>query len=457
LRKIPDADNIPPRHGIALNRGGKLQMDEKEKSEAKVIGASLTPLLDSISEPADLRKLNLNELKWPTCKMDRRPSMRTRWGRKAAQLLLRAVLPRYARYPSSVERSWLPKFFAFIFFSTALYQLAAAENDSPTFHVGVVLSLSGIAAEDGQNMLHAYELAAEHVAEQGKIKVELFVEDDQTDPQKAVTAFEKLHRDNVDVVFGSAWSFVTAPLVPLSAQRKLPLINTSNFPGTFNLDASDGYAAVYYPTVSDELAPFRAYLDRQSPKRIAILTANTPWGAFQRQESLKIAAERKIEVTEDLTTPVPDNNDWATIVAKLKTNQPDMVVIWLCLNDVNLFMRKAAELHYRPTVFSSMMAYDAFQKMPSKNDLEGICFTYPYDQLRSRKNFFEAFVKKYGTEPRIYSDTSYDGLTQASNAYLKSVDSKSNVRETLIANVGAIHDRPSTLLCIRHGKIAREQ
>ena len=59
-----------------------------------------------------------------------------------------------------------------------------AEPDRP-FRVGVIQSLSGLAAEDGKTVVQALTFAAEKIrSEPGSPGIELLIEDDQTIPRK---------------------------------------------------------------------------------------------------------------------------------------------------------------------------------------------------------------------------------------------------------------------------------
>jgi branched-chain amino acid transport system substrate-binding protein len=82
-----------------------------------------------------------------------------------------------------------------------------------TLKVGVILPLSGVSAVSGKAALNGIQLAAEEVNAAGKVRLELVVVDDGTDPAKAVPAFTKLMTvDRVDIVIGGLASGVTYAL-----------------------------------------------------------------------------------------------------------------------------------------------------------------------------------------------------------------------------------------------------
>ncbi|WKZ57117.1 MAG: ABC transporter substrate-binding protein [Bdellovibrionota bacterium] len=83
--------------------------------------------------------------------------------------------------------------------------LAAAIADEPPRRIGVIASLSGFAAPYGQAVVNGAQVAKDELARQG-IRVELFIEDDQSIPKNTATAYEKLRNlDRVQALVGGSW------------------------------------------------------------------------------------------------------------------------------------------------------------------------------------------------------------------------------------------------------------
>lgn len=95
--------------------------------------------------------------------------------------------------------------------------------------VGVIVPLSGPASylvdvRDG------LELAAERLNRWGGIngaEIELLVRDSESDPAKAVEAFEELEREEKPLFYVSAMSHLTMPLVPLAEENEVVLVGVA--------------------------------------------------------------------------------------------------------------------------------------------------------------------------------------------------------------------------------------
>ena len=83
--------------------------------------------------------------------------------------------------------------------------------------IGVIQSLTGMAAEDGKTVVQALELAAADIKQQTGTEVELVVEDDQTVSKNSVSAFQKLSAAVPDAIIAATWDFTTNPLLPMAA------------------------------------------------------------------------------------------------------------------------------------------------------------------------------------------------------------------------------------------------
>ena len=92
---------------------------------------------------------------------------------------------------------------------------SVAEAESP-IRIGASASKTGTYAALGQNQLRGYELCVKHTNEKGGVlgrKIELVVDDDQSQPAAAVGIYERLiTQERVDLVLGPYGSPMTAPV-----------------------------------------------------------------------------------------------------------------------------------------------------------------------------------------------------------------------------------------------------
>jgi branched-chain amino acid transport system substrate-binding protein len=95
--------------------------------------------------------------------------------------------------------------------------------------VGAVLSLTKGAAVYGVTQQNGLQLAAEEVNAAGKVSIELVIEDDASDPQTGITAFQKLiNQDKVAAIIGPTLSNTAASSDPKAQEAGVPVLGVSN-------------------------------------------------------------------------------------------------------------------------------------------------------------------------------------------------------------------------------------
>jgi branched-chain amino acid transport system substrate-binding protein len=161
--------------------------------------------------------------------------------------------------------SYLIVFFSFPVLCT---HLEAQEK----IKIGVILPLSGPAADYGKSMRNGLQLALkENNNERPQKEIQLVYEDVQYNPVLAVLAFKKLaQRDKVDFVVSWGVNFCEA-LAPVAESLQIPFIGLCLNPHI----AQNKKYVIRFQNVIDELMRLQAsYLASQGKKRIAVLLAD---------------------------------------------------------------------------------------------------------------------------------------------------------------------------------------
>ena len=342
-----------------------------------------------------------------------------------------------------------------------------AEPDRP-FRVGVIQSLSGLAAEDGKTVVQALTFAAEKIrSAPGSSGIELLIEDDQTIPRNAVSAWQKLHSQQVDAVIGATWDFTTNPLLPLAARDQRVLFATSTLPESLDLKNAGEYGFINAISALSEAQPFAQFLDVYTPASLSLVYANNSWGESQRQVYRAVALQKGIRLVDEVKPATYDANEWAQIVPRLKASSPELVLLLLNRSDIRVFLKRALEIGFAARFFASKNAYDTFRLEEGKSFLEGLCFTYPLKRMQGQSEFFADYQKRFGEAPRIYADTSWDALFILHRAYLKSKRENVKLADALrsVSYDGlagrytydpqrSFSTGGSSLVCVRHGQVS---
>ena len=119
--------------------------------------------------------------------------------------------------------------------------------------LGVIQSLTGIAQEDGTNILKALELAVDEINAKGDTQIKLLVEDDATNAKSTVSAYQKLKSQRVDAIFGPSWVHTVRSITPLVGKDKIVAFNSSNFPETMLFEEGQGYIFTNMYSLEDDI------------------------------------------------------------------------------------------------------------------------------------------------------------------------------------------------------------
>jgi branched-chain amino acid transport system substrate-binding protein len=236
--------------------------------------------------------------------------------------------------------------------------------------IGIVLPLTGSSAEMGKLAKNGIELAINTINAQGGLKslggaklVPTYA-DSAGKPETGVMEIERLIvRDKVDAVLGPYNSNVAAPTAEVAEKYSMPYMLT-------NAVADDilkkGYKYVWRANQSSsgnaiDLIGFLKDIGKKTGKpvkTIALVYESTDWGSSSA-EALKVQAkEAGIEVVAAMDYPA-NTADMTSVIVKLKSVNPDVVIPMSYLNDALLFTRTAAEMRMNSAILAGGGGFSA--------------------------------------------------------------------------------------------------
>jgi branched-chain amino acid transport system substrate-binding protein len=315
--------------------------------------------------------------------------------------------------------------------------------------VGAVLSVTGWAGAFGTTS----KLAITHLAEEANSRgglfgrpIEVYFEDDQSNPTNSAIAATKLIRDkNVSILIGSTLTVMCMPIIPIVEQEKIP-----------NLALGAGHEITVplkkwvfrIPLTDYRFAPrmLDFVVKTVGAKKLALLHSTDSsgmMGAKGIEENIdKYGAS--IIITEKFD---PKDTNMIPQLTKIKAAQPDVIILWTSITPAAVIAKNYYQLGMDTTVVTShgVVPTPAFMSLADKT-IEGghwIIFggkdTYA-DKLPPddpwRKNIFEPFKKalkeKYGKEWEGPYANGYDAMTIAIEALkIAGTDNRAAIRDAL--------------------------
>lgn len=326
----------------------------------------------------------------------------------------------------------------------------SAIAQTQTIKIGLIGTLTGFNSVLGEDAKKGAELAVEELNSRGGIggrKIELKSEDDENDPQKAVTAARRLiDTEKVVAILGpmhSAYARAASQVTRDAKVVQMAPISTMNAltspvnPYLFRVWVRDS-------DVAEQLAKLATPY-----KKIGILYETTPWGQGGKDG---LVASLKAHGREPASVQAFDINarDLTPQVGNFKKEGVDAVIIQAQGADAAQALRAMRQLGYKPQVLGHPGLTMASFAQLARTLADGTVVLDGLDPEKPQvKQFQAAFKKRYGQEAfNFMAAAGYDSLMLVAEG-LKNADydpAKLQAGMEKIHNYKGIIGRPDSVI-----------
>jgi branched-chain amino acid transport system substrate-binding protein len=329
-----------------------------------------------------------------------------------------------------------------------------AEVVKPPIKIGAVFSVTGGGAKLGSPEKNAATMVAEQINAAGGIdgsKIELIIEDDQTNPENTTNSVKKLiTRDMVTAIIGPSVSASAYAAAPICEQDSIPLVScaaawTQLFPGKDTKQPM--YKYVFKTPQNDSDCARKIFEDCKARgfTKVALITSSSGFGQAGRLELIKFAPEFGIKIVADETYP-QDATDLTPILTKIKSKNPQAVVNWSVDPAQVVIAGQMAQLKMKAQLYQS---HGFGNKNNITPDAEGLLF--PAGRLlvvgdmdstdvqyKVLKKFKEDYEAKYNEEVSTFAGHAYDALNMLVEAIKNKGADKNSIRDGLEGLTGFV-------------------
>jgi branched-chain amino acid transport system substrate-binding protein len=276
--------------------------------------------------------------------------------------------------------------------------------------IGVVASLSGPAAPFGEQQLKGAELAAADWNAEHERKIELSVQDDQTDPKSGVSAMRKLVGDDPAAIMGPTASTIGVALAPIAKASEIPLMAASVSAPEFV--SADGFTFRNRSTTPQQAGATTKWAVDHGVRSIGMLVPNAADGKAAAKEIARVveAAGGSITGTEYVDAT---QTEYQSQMTKLVASKPDALFVFIIAPEgIAVAMKQARQLGFEGRFLTvANVENEAFLEAAG-DAAEGAVWsleTAPEGpQADAYKAFATAFKQKNGSDPDIIAGNAYD-------------------------------------------------
>lgn len=271
--------------------------------------------------------------------------------------------------------------------------------------IGILLPLTGPAANHGQDSLNAIRLRMDQIEASGGPAISLAVEDSQSNPTQALNAFQKLTDINkVPVVIGPISSSIVLGLASVANERHVPIIAIgSSAPKITEAGPYVYRHALLAETQSAELA--RYAWNTLGATNVAFFYMNDDTGLGYANRFREVY-EQLGGVISEVETFDRDSRDFRTQLTKLKASGAPVVFSPGIPSSTGYLLKQSAELGYLCTVLAGYGVEGQDIITIAGNEGRRLIYTsMPYDQA-----FLEAYQERYNKAATAGAGLAYDAM-----------------------------------------------
>lgn len=315
--------------------------------------------------------------------------------------------------------------------ATALLATAPLAASAENVRIPVLVPITGILALEGTSQRNGAVMALDEKPR--GIEADYDVTDTAASPETAVNALERaLAQPNVVAVAASIFGPQMLAMMPIAAERKVPLVTIS---GTAKVtEMGNAYVFRFFPTDAVvKVAQARYVVEELKKTRVALVYQTTAYGQSGQAHLLdnfkRLGASVVFE--EGLA---PTVKDMAPVLAKLKAANPDVIALQLHSGPTALFVKQAAGSNL-PIVAGSAMHQPSTAALLEPAELKGVCAESGSSPISggspAMEQFTQAYRAKFNAEPDAFAVAQYDGTRMVLAAVGKGARTAAQVRDAL--------------------------
>jgi branched-chain amino acid transport system substrate-binding protein len=238
--------------------------------------------------------------------------------------------------------------------------LPSAAGAQQPIRIGASVGTSGQYAALGQNQVRGHQLCVKDTNDKGGVlgrKVELLVEDDQSQPAVAARIYEKLiGQDKVDAVLGPYSSPITDVVADVTERHKMPMVATGA--------ATTSIFKKGRKFVFMLLSPAEVYLEgfvdlaaKRGLKTLAIIHEETLFPKAIAQGAAELARKKGLQIIRTEAYP-KGTTDFTPLLQKIAAANPDALAAATYFEDSVAIARQLKEMSVNPRMFGVTVGGD---------------------------------------------------------------------------------------------------
>ncbi len=286
--------------------------------------------------------------------------------------------------------------------------------DGTVFKIGSIGPTTGDNAIYGNAVKNGIQQAVDEINAEGGIngvKIEYQFQDDESDAEKSVNAYNTLKDWGMQMLVGTVTSTPCEAVVTKTHEDNMfhftpssTSVNAIQYDNAFRMCFSD-------PNQGKASADYIA--DNGLATKIAIIyNSSDTYSSGITDTFVKTAEEKGLEIVSKEAFTADSNKDFSVQLQKAKDAGAELLFLPIYYTEASLILAQADKIGYEPVVFGcdgfdGLLAVENFDQSLA----EGVMFLTPFSADSTDKqtqNFVSKFTENFGGTPNQFAADAYD-------------------------------------------------
>ena len=285
------------------------------------------------------------------------------------------------------------------------------------FKIGVIGPMTGGNAIYGTAVANAAQIAVDEInALGGDIQFELMVEDDVSDAETAVNAYNTLMDDGMQILVGTVTTTPALSVAPLAYEDRVFMLTPSaSGDDVISVANNDNVFQICF-TDSNQGTRSAQYIDENfdNPKIGIIYRNDDQYSQGIRDNFVAEAESRGLDIVYQGTFTEANQNDFNVQLTDAQAAGADLLFLPIYYTPASVILTQANAMGYAPTFFGvdgmdGILTADNFDASLA----EGVYLLTPFSadaQDEATQNFVSEYQAQFGGIPNQFAADAYDAV-----------------------------------------------
>ena len=288
--------------------------------------------------------------------------------------------------------------------------------DGSVFKIGGIGPTTGAAAIYGSAVMNAAQIAVDEINEAGGIngyQVEFKAEDDQSDAEKSVNAYNSLKDWGMQVLMGTVTTGPCVSVADLTAADNMFQITPSA--SSTDVIKNDNVFQVCFTDPAQGTKSAQYIGENKLAAKVAVIyDSSDVYSSGIEANFVKEAQNQGLEVVAEEAFTADSKTDFSTQLQKAQSAGAELVFLPIYYTEASIILTQADSMGYAPTFFGCD-GLDGLLGVENFNTelAEGVMLLTPFaadaDDEKTQ-SFVTKYKEAYGDTPNQFAADAYDAI-----------------------------------------------